>query len=75
MPGLAGLDPDSNEFLAKNYTVKYFKANIDEPDQVMQLQALETKGLLGDEVVLTDRQTNFYEGSFFVVLRYFEKRP
>lgn len=75
LPNLFGLGPDAADELTRNYTVKYFKANIDEPSDALALQALETKSMAGDEVILTDRQTNFYEGTFFVVLRYLEKRP
>lgn len=74
--GIPGMVPDESlEQELRNYTVKYYKGNIDEPSDLMMLQSLETKGLLGDEIVLMDRQTNFFEGTFFVVLRYMEKRP
>ena len=75
IPGLVQGLPSYDETLATEYTVKYLKANIDEPGEVMQLQALETKSMLGEEIILTDRQTNFFEGTFFVVIRYLEKRP
>lgn len=68
------LQPEYIDELALNYTVKYFKGDIDEPSDLMQIQSLETKSMLGDEIILTDRQTNFFEGRFFIVLRYFEKR-
>lgn len=61
--------------IAANYTVKYFKGSIDEPSEVMQLQSIETKSMLADEIIMTDRQTYSFEGAFFVVLRYLEKRP
>lgn len=66
--------PEYADELFRNYTVKYFKANIDEPGDVNELQRLETLGLQGDEIVLCDRQTYSFEGNFFVVLRYYQKR-
>lgn len=60
--------------LALNYTVKYFKGDIDEVGDLAMIQSIETKSMLGDEFILTDRQTNFFEGRFFIVLRYLEKR-
>lgn len=75
LPNLFGLGPEASDELSRNYTVKYFKANIDEPSDALALQSLETKSMAGEDIILTDRQTNFYEGTFFVVLRYLEKRP
>ena len=60
--------------IAANYTVKYFRADLDEPSEILELQRIETIGLKGDDVVLTDRQTYSFEGRFFVVLRYYQKR-
>lgn len=77
MPGMLSAKheaDDSNEIF-KNYTVKYFKADLDEPDQLIELQRLETLSILAEQIVLTDRKTSSDAGRFYVILRYLEKRP
>lgn len=77
MPGMLSKKDDAqtdNEVYNK-YTVKYFKADLDDPGQLLELQSLETESILGDRVVLTDRKTSSDAGRFFVILRYLEKRP
>ncbi len=76
MPGMGLTTQENDNYeVFKNYTVRYYKADIDDPEQVNMLQMLETKSLLADEIVLTDRQTWSDKGSFFVIIRYLEKRP
>lgn len=74
MPGMIPAAGDDANFIADNYTVKYFRGDLDEPGDLLELQRIETVGLKGDEIVLCDRQTYSFEGRFFVVLRYFSKR-
>lgn len=74
MPSILPAAADDNNFIADNYTVKYFRGDLDEPGDLLELQRIETVGLKGDEIVLCDRQTYSFEGRFFVVLRYFNKR-
>lgn len=74
-PSIFQMPEEARDDVARNYTVKYFKANIDEPADLLTLQLLETKSMAGDEIIATDRQTNFFEGTMYVVFRYLEKRP
>lgn len=68
-------DAQTDNEVYNKYTVKYFKADLDDPGQLLELQSLETESILGDRVVLTDRKTSSDAGRFFVILRYLEKRP
>lgn len=74
MPSILPTNAEGDNFIADNYTVKYFRGDLDEPGDLLELQRIETVGLKGDEIVLCDRQTYSFEGRFFVVLRYFNKR-
>lgn len=74
MPGILPAASDDNNYIADNYTVKYFRGSLSDAGDLAELQKIETVGLKGDEIVLCDRQTYSFEGDFFVVLRYFNKR-
>lgn len=74
MPSILPQASEDNNYIADNYTVKYYRGDLDEPGDLLELQRIETTGLKGDEIVLCDRQTYSFEGRFFVVLRYFQKR-
>lgn len=74
MPGILPAAADDNNYIADNYTVKYFRGSLSDAGDLAELQKIETIGLKGDEIVLCDRQTYSFEGDFFVVLRYFNKR-
>lgn len=74
MPGILPAAADDNNYIADNYTVKYFRGSLSDAGDLAELQKIETVGLKGDEIVLCDRQTYSFEGDFFVVLRYFNKR-
>lgn len=74
MPGILPTYNESDNYIADNYTVKYFRGDLDEPGEVAELQRIETISLKGDDYVLCDRQTYSFEGRFFVVLRYYQKR-
>lgn len=77
MPGMLSKRDEASidSEVYRNYTVKYFKADLDDPGQLMELQHLETESILADRIVLTDRKTSSDAGRFFVILRYLEKRP
>ena len=73
MPGMLPT-AEFNDEISANYTVKYFRGDLDEVPDVLELQRIETVGLKGDEIILCDRQTYSFEGRFFVVLRYYQKK-
>lgn len=74
--GMPGMVPQEHiDELFQNYTVKYYKGNLDEPADQMRLQEIETKSMAATEIIMTDRQTYSFEGQFFIVLRYLERRP
>lgn len=57
-----------------NYRIKYFKADLDDPSAVMELERLETEGLKAESIVLLNKATFSFQASFFVVLTYGEKK-
>lgn len=74
IPEILSSSREMRDEVLSNYTVRYLKCSVDEPSEVAMLQSIETKGLAGEEIILMDRQTYSFEGSFFVVLRYLERR-
>ena len=65
---------DGTQGLIDNYKIRYLKGSLDNEAFVIELQAIETECLKGDRLVLLDRETFSFQDSFFVVLRYMERR-
>lgn len=65
----------------ENYRIRVEKFVLGDDDETCtQLEAVLNRALLKSasgeqEVILLDRQQSFFEGMFFVVLTYMEKRP
>ena len=57
-----------------NYTVKYAKVNLDEPDDIMLLQDIDTKALHGDDIIIISYEKFTFETNFFLVIKYLEKK-
>jgi hypothetical protein len=55
------------------YAVRYLKANLDELDQRIELETIETKGIRGDDVVIIQRQNFTFMDKMFMVVTYLEK--
>lgn len=71
--GLPGLTSKNIGLDLKSYAVKYYKANLDEPVDVMTLQDIETRGLRGDEVIIQSRDKMSFMDKYFLVVQYWEK--
>lgn len=71
----------SGELTQDDYRVRVEKFVLgDDEGTCMQLEAVLNRALLKgkegtQEVILLDRQQSFFEGMFFVVLTYMERRP
>ena len=70
---LPGLTSKSSGIDMKKYSVRYYKANLDEPVDVMTLQDIETKGVRGDEVLILTRDKMSFMDKYFLVVCYLEK--
>lgn len=57
----------------KDYSVKYYKANLDEPSDTTHLQDIETRGIRGDGIVVLTREKFTFMDKFFLVIQYMEK--
>lgn len=69
---LPGFGPAPKNSMDK-YAVRYCKANLDEIDQRMELEGIETRGLKGEEIVIIQRQNFTFMDKMFIVLTYLEK--
>ena len=58
------------------YAVKYFKANMDEPADMLELSDIETKALHAkpgdEEVVLMSTDKFTFMDKYFIILKYLE---
>lgn len=78
-----GMTPSqgTSEPTQANYRIRVEKFVLaDDEDSCFQLEAVLNRALLKtdageQEVILLDRQQSFFEGMFFVVLTYMERRP
>jgi hypothetical protein len=75
MPGIAG--GLNKQVSMGSYTVKYYKANFDEPSDMLELQYIETKALHSkpgnEDVVLIDKDKFTFMDKYFIILKYLEK--
>lgn len=59
---------------SKNYRVRYFKADLDDPTELGELESIVTRGLDGDDIVLSSTEKYVFQDRYFIVLTYFERR-
>jgi hypothetical protein len=71
--GIPGLTAKSTGIDFKKYAVKYYKANLDEPVDVMTLQDIETRGVRGDDVLILNRDKMSFMDKYFLIVQYLEK--
>lgn len=76
MPGISGKISNKNNNVDK-YTVKYHKANMDEPADMLRLSEIETKALHSkpgeEEVVLIDKDKFTFMDKYYIILKYLER--
>ena len=69
MPGISNMTSDS----VKGYVVKFFKADIDDLEDVTMLQEIETRGLQGKDVVILEHDKFVFMERYFILVKYMEK--
>ena len=73
LPGLTG----GNSAVLSNYVVKYYKADLGEPADMMELCHIETRALHSkpgsEEVVLVEKDKYTFMDKYFIILKYLEK--
>lgn len=76
MPGPGSGKLSGNAKLDK-YVIKYLKADVDAPVDMLEISNIETKALRAkpgdEEVVLLDKNTFTFMDKYFVVIHYMEK--
>lgn len=76
MPGISSQLSGKKTGLDK-YSVKYYKANMDEVGDMLELSSIETRALRakpGDEdIVLIDKNSFTFMDKCFLIIKYLEK--
>lgn len=57
----------------ENYSVKYFKADMDDVSDVLELQNIETRALRGTDIVLLKSDKYTFLERYFIIIQYLEK--
>lgn len=56
-----------------DYTVKYYRANFDEPSDMLHLSDIETRGVRGDGVLIISRDKMSFMDRYYIIINYMEK--
>lgn len=59
----------------EQYTVRYIKCSLDDAEDILLLENIETKGLAGEEIVILVKDKFTWNEKYFVVITYLEKKP
>jgi hypothetical protein len=70
---IPGLTSKSSGIDFKKYAVKYYKANLDEPIDILELQNIETRGIRGEDVLILNRDKMSFMDKYFLIVQYLEK--
>lgn len=73
LPGITSQLGSGAQKLLNDYSVKYFKCDIDDVGDVLTLQEIETRGIRGDEVVILEKDKFVFMAQYFIILKYLEK--
>jgi len=71
IPGFGG-GASKEAFDPKNYRVRYSKIDMDDPGSVAELEILETKGLMGTEIVVLNKDKFTFMNQYFIIVCYLE---
>jgi hypothetical protein len=75
MPGISGKIAGSKKM--ESYVVKYYKADLNEPADMLELSQIETRALHAkpgdEEVVLIDKDKYTFMQNYYIVIKYLEK--
>lgn len=73
--GVPGFNGKGTEFSPKDYRVRYYKADLDDPGCVAMLEKIETDSLKEDKRVLLLSKDKFsFQTGYFIVVSYLEHR-
>ena len=71
--GIPGFTSKDNQTIdPKQYTVKYFKADLDKDEDRTLLQDIITRGMRGEFLILSRDKMSFMD-KYFLVVEYMEK--
>lgn len=71
MPGISDkMNPSKG---LEGYSVKYFKADLDDEGDLLELQRIETDGIRGDNVVILTKDKFTFMERYFLVVSYMER--
>lgn len=73
VPGISSKMGKSNSDPLAGYSLKYFKADIDDETAKWELTRIMTEGLRGDRVVILKEDKHTFLAQYFVVIQYLEK--
>ena len=76
MPGFADMGRVNNgEFDYSKYIVRYLKVDADDPAGLGSLEALETKGLKGTDIVILNKASWTFMDRYLMLVTYLELNP
>jgi hypothetical protein len=73
LPAVTDKLKNKNEW--DGYSVKYYKADLDDLEDISMLQEIETRGLAGDQIVILSFDKFTFMSNYYVIVRYMEKNP
>lgn len=73
MPG-PGSKTGGGNINPEDYRVRYFKADIDDPTSIGELELIETEALLGKTKILLSKDKYSFQSTFYIVITFLEKR-
>ena len=69
MPGMAGVTAKQ----LKGYSIKFYKADIDDLEEITMLQDIETRGLQGNTIVILEHDKFIFMDKYYIIVKYMEK--
>lgn len=73
LPGITSELGSGAKKALNNYSVKYFKCNMDTLEDVLTLQDIETRGIRGEDVVILTKDKFTFMTEYFMIISYMEK--
>lgn len=70
MPGFGPAAPQKD---LRNFRVRYLKVDFDEASDLLELEALETRGIRGEDVVILNKDKFTFMQKYFLIVAYLEK--
>lgn len=71
MPGISEKFGTSKTL--EDFSVKYFKADLDDLSALSELQRIETEGIKGQDVVVLTKDKFTFMEKYFIIISYMER--